>query len=166
MVDESGYCRPKQWAEPSAEGCRLCHELASAALQPLPICARCAFQIYDVIAVLYDGGPRPEPMPAVSPRMSREGHVYYVRRGDVIKIGHTVDLFRRMTTLRPDEVLAVEPGTREDETERHRQFAHLKLRQGKGSSEYFRDAPELREHIAAVIRDHGQPPRLPTLQGA
>lgn len=86
--------------------------------------------------------------------------VYYLRRGEVIKIGTTKDPHKRFTTLMPDEILAFEPGSYELETARHGQFDHLRIRP---RSEYFRDEPELREHIKITLAMYGPPdPSWPT----
>jgi Meiotically up-regulated gene 113 len=71
--------------------------------------------------------------------------VYYMRIGDCIKIGTTRSMKKRISDLQPDEVLAVEPGDRTVERERHRQFAHLRVR-----GERFRVAPDLLAHIKAI----------------
>ena len=73
--------------------------------------------------------------------------VYYVAlRGDRIKIGTTTKLVRRLSEMRvrDEDVLAIEPGGRVLELERHHQFAHLRI----GRSEEFRRAPDLEDHIA------------------
>jgi hypothetical protein len=86
--------------------------------------------------------------------------VYYIRRGAVIKIGTTKDPIDRFGTLMPDEILAIEPGSYELETARHKQFDHLRVRRRR---EYFIDAPELREHIKATRALYGEPdPAWPT----
>jgi excisionase family DNA binding protein len=73
--------------------------------------------------------------------------VYYIRFGDRIKIGTTKCLTARLSDLPHDEVLATEPGGRDVETRRHRQFAAQKIRR-----EWFRPDPVLLEHIAALVR--------------
>lgn len=78
--------------------------------------------------------------------------VYYVRRGDLIKIGTTTSPAQRFLDLVPDEILAVEPGGYPLENHRHLQFGHL--REG---GEYFQSAPELLEHIRHVRDLHGEP---------
>lgn len=84
--------------------------------------------------------------------------VYYVRRGELIKIGTTARPLARFRDLLPDEILAVEPGGHQVEAARHRQFAHL-----RGHGEYFRDAAELRDHIDRIQSLHGEPdPTWPT----
>lgn len=85
--------------------------------------------------------------------------VYYIRRGGFIKIGTTVDPRSRFTELRPDEILAYEPGSYAEEAARHKRFMHL-----RHSGEYFRDDPELRDHIEHLRRLHGDPdPSWPTI---
>lgn len=84
--------------------------------------------------------------------------VYYVRRGPLIKIGTTVDPAARFRDLMPDEIFAIEPGGHAEEALRHRQFWHL-----RASGEYFRDAQELRDHMAVMRAMHGEPdPSWPT----
>lgn len=93
------------------------------------------------------------------PLASTDSIVYYVRRGDLIKIGTTVDPARRFSALLPDEILAYEPGGPKEETFRHRQFSHL-----KGRGDHFRQAPELLEHVRCVREMYGDPdPSWPTV---
>jgi hypothetical protein len=75
--------------------------------------------------------------------------VYYVRRGRYIKIGHAVDLRRRMRDLyrRADDVLAIEHGSRITELERHEQFADDRVH---WRAENFRESPALLAHIARL----------------
>jgi len=81
-----------------------------------------------------------------------ESIVYYIRRGDLIKIGSTIRPRRRFTELVPDEILAIEPGDRAQEVYRHNQFRHLRC-----GGEYFRDDPELREHVQCIREQYGDP---------
>jgi hypothetical protein len=84
--------------------------------------------------------------------------IYYIRRGDFIKIGTTTDPARRFGALLPDEILAFEPGGEELEKMRHRLFGHLWHR-----GEYFRIAPELLEYARQIRHLHGDPdPAWPT----
>lgn len=80
--------------------------------------------------------------------------VYYIRIGDLIKIGTTTNLKMRMEALQPDELLATEPGYTDVERRRHQQFDHLRIRP---RSERFRIAPELLEHIEMVKGHFGEP---------
>lgn len=84
--------------------------------------------------------------------------VYYIRRGDLIKIGTTVDPVQRFEDLMPDEILAFEPGGYVEETFRHRQFDHLRRR-----GEHFTPEPELLHHVSQVRHLYGDPdPSWPT----
>lgn len=86
--------------------------------------------------------------------------VYYVRRGSLVKIGTTASPRKRFAELIPDEILAVEPGERDLEQQRHAEFGALRLAQ----SEYFHAAPALLDY-ARKLRDlHGAPdPDWPTM---
>lgn len=58
-----------------------------------------------------------------------EGVVYYIRINGQVKIGYTTNLTRRSRNYPPgSELLAVEPGSREVEAQRHRQFARALAR--------------------------------------
>lgn len=96
-------------------------------------------------------------------RLEKQSQVYYVRIGDHVKIGFTVCIQERMASLRVDveAVMATEPGGRELEAERHRQFAAE--RQGK--RENFNPSPRLLAHIQQVLADNG-PPKITTYKTA
>lgn len=86
-----------------------------------------------------------------------EGLVYYIRINGQIKIGFTTDLTQRSRSYPPgSELLAVEPGTKELERERHVQF-HRFLARGR---EWFVDAPEILEHAASLVPLYGLPKKL------
>lgn len=76
--------------------------------------------------------------------------VYYLRVGELIKIGTTKrNLKDRIAAYPPNSaLLAVERGGEELEARRHRQFHHL-LAERK---EWFRPGAELMEHIAGLGR--------------
>ncbi|MER6534703.1 GIY-YIG nuclease family protein [Streptomyces sp900105755] len=84
----------------------------------------------------------------------RRAIVYYIRRGDLIKIGTTVDPANRLGSLMPDEILAFEPGDRRIEQQRHRQFEASRV---APKSEYFRQDPVLLAHVAKLLQEHGAP---------
>lgn len=85
--------------------------------------------------------------------------VYYIRRGQAIKIGSTTNPMTRFTVLMPDEILAFEPGATTEERKRHRQFQHLRC-----FGEHFKPDPELLEHALDLRRIHGDPdPAWPTV---
>lgn len=77
--------------------------------------------------------------------------VYYLQVGELVKIGYTANLMQRMDTYPPDsKLLAVEPGGKDVERDRHRQFHHA-LGLGR---EWFVPDDELLEHITRVAREH------------
>jgi hypothetical protein len=83
-----------------------------------------------------------------------KGIVYYIRRGDFVKIGTTTKYRSRMQALRPDEVLAVEPGSYTLEHQRHKEFGSNRFAPG---SEYFLIDDRLKEHVVALRGKHGVP---------
>jgi hypothetical protein len=142
-------------------------DAASMADAPFPICFKHAYSVFKLLdgslnnvhAVLK---PKPEAPTAKDERDARrkeayaaQRQVYYIRIGDHIKIGFTQNMQERMLGLRVDliDVLATEPGGRDVERERHKQFAHLRV----GNRENFKKDPDLLTHIAKVRREHGKP---------
>lgn len=79
--------------------------------------------------------------------------VYYLRWADRIKIGTTHRPRQRLAAIMHEELLAFEPGARDVEQRRHREFADL--REG---GEWFTAAPPLLAHIATL---GGEPPVPP-----
>ena len=86
-----------------------------------------------------------------------ESVVYYLRRNDLIKIGWSGNLKARMRALRPDELLAAEPGCIHIETGRHHQFAEHRLPNNGDGDEWFQSAPELLTHIELIARVYPTP---------
>ncbi|MFM9777081.1 GIY-YIG nuclease family protein [Streptomyces scabiei] len=102
--------------------------------------------------------------PAVRREVMQGPLVYYIRRGNLLKIGTTRRIRDRMNNLMPDEILALEPGGETLEQQRHEQFAALRV---DARGEYFFPGAALQRHISAVRREHGAPPAwLPHLKGA
>jgi len=78
-----------------------------------------------------------------------EPNVYYMRIQNLIKIGFTArPVKQRKIELMADEVLAIEPGGRELERLRHKQFVTLRYR-----GERFYPGVDLMRHIN-MIREH------------
>lgn len=88
-------------------------------------------------------------------RMKAQSVVYYVRIGDHVKIGYTINLRQRLGALRVDDdaLLATEPGGRQLERERHLEFAPERV----GKRENFNPSRRLLAHIEAVRERHGEP---------
>lgn len=83
-----------------------------------------------------------------------EGWVYYMRINGYIKIGYTKNLKQRSRNYPPGtELLAVEPGTRDLEKQRHGEFSRS-LAQGR---EWFAQSDALSAHIAKVSEEYETP---------
>lgn len=139
---------------------------------PLPICLMHLREAYLIYAEHLQYLPSPtaqdqadvEKM-AVIPSDSDgdvEPLVYYVRIGHHVKIGTTRDLYNRMASLQPDEILALEVGGSSLERERHRQFDHIRATKGR---EYFLPTVELMDHIAEVRGRWVEPEDRPSQKG-
>ena len=87
--------------------------------------------------------------------LEQQSVVYYVRIGDHVKIGFTVNLKQRLSQLRldPPAVLATEPGGRITEARRHAEFADERV----GRREDFNPSRRLLAHIADLRQLHGDP---------
>lgn len=97
---------------------------------------------------------------AQQPKVRPTSTVYYMRNGGYCKIGHSIHPERRLScirsndgTLYPEDVAlpltmiaATEPGGYQREQELHRKFSHL-----RHTGEWFTEAPELTDHINAIL---------------
>ena len=141
---------------------------------PFPICAHHAQRLYEYMLRIC---PPPQPEQSVEYKryllaketaderaalraerkaaFERQSQVYYVRIGDHIKIGYTVNMYQRLIGLRvsAEDVLATEPGARALEAQRHAEFAAERI----GRKENFNPSPRLLAHIEAVKAEHGEP---------
>lgn len=109
-----------------------------------------------------DHNPEPEPEARVEvfipernlvPRVeTRQPFVYYIRFGDRIKIGYTLDVRGRLANLPHDEVLAIEPGPIDLERMRHQQFTAHRI---SSKGEWFRMHPDLLAHIEMLVQHFG-----------
>lgn len=73
--------------------------------------------------------------------------VYYMRMSELVKIGTTTNIHVRLKVVGAQGVMAVEPGGRRLEAERHEQFAHL-----RSHGEWFLLSDVLGIHIAEARR--------------
>lgn len=86
--------------------------------------------------------------------MTKPGIIYYLQVGDLVKIGYSSDLPRRMKQYPPHAILlAQHPGTRETERDMHQKLA-TKLAKGR---EWFRVCSEVEAHIENVKATYAQP---------
>lgn len=83
----------------------------------------------------------------------RPGVIYYLEVGEYLKIGHTKNLYRRMREYPPNaRLLASQAGSREEERALHHRFSAY----CDSGREWYRDVPEIREHIAGVVAQEGK----------
>jgi phage replication O-like protein O len=103
---------------------------------------------------MYGKRPPSGPKDITKPSDLAESYIYYARAAKRLKIGYSRDPWSRvanMRTSRPEiELIAVEPGGRELERERHAQFAEWRL---DDKREWFRWSPA----IADFIRSFSSP---------
>lgn len=88
--------------------------------------------------------------------------VYYALDGERVKIGFSRHPLMRITQMRTHlptvRLVAVEPGGRDLEVARHGQFSTYRLDEGGSAGrEWFALSGELAEHIAELVRIHGEP---------
>lgn len=81
------------------------------------------------------------------------GWIYYLRVGDLIKIGYAGNLWSRLRQYPPNaELLATEPGTPTVERRRHDQF-HAHLARGR---EWFTPNDDIDQWVAELVARHGK----------
>lgn len=90
--------------------------------------------------------------------MAREdGEIYFVRLGGLVKVGWTRRLWQRVKSYGASaELLVSYPGTRDDETNLHRQ---LRPALAKGR-EWYEDGPIINAFIAEALTKYGEPPKF------
>lgn len=131
---------------------------------PFRICRDHMRQAYlhwrDHLVEIYQNDPNARHDPELETNARRGGgdifptdsFVYYVRFSGRIKIGFSEQVRARISALPVDEVLALEPGGRELEQMRHKQF-----RQYRANKEWFEPGPDLLDHIAMLTKHYGTP---------
>lgn len=84
------------------------------------------------------------------------GHVYFLLSDNLVKIGWASDLDARLKAYSPGaRLLAVMPGTKQDEGRMHKKFGDLKTNR----REWFTYHPRVMEEVERIVREHGDPPR-------
>lgn len=130
-------------------------------LAPIPLCAQHLREVYEFASGLVDARwsaavsdmhaaeqQRSALAAEVEERQRREkarGWVYFIRFSDRIKIGRSGSPTDRLRAIPHDEVLAIIPGTVDDEQGYHRRFAALRV-----TGEWFRAEQELRDFVTAL----------------
>lgn len=79
------------------------------------------------------------------------GRVYFIKSGDLVKIGYTTNVDRRLRGLQTGsphklEILLTHPGSRRDEQLCHEQFAHLRVQ-----GEWFRYSDDLLAYLESFL---------------
>lgn len=166
-VDMADHIRSTRCTVERSDG-KFC-DVASAPDMPFPICAEHAIQVYvrlkqtvDAISPdLIDNAVLNSRFAQIDERRRREVKadakrfhvVYYVRVGDLIKIGTTRSLRERVSSYPPgSELLAIEPGGTEVEYLRLKQFRHLLA----SAKEWFTLGPDLLAHIEDVATQNAE----------
>lgn len=96
-------------------------------------------------------GHKPEPKPVAPKQVEAPASVvYFISSGSLIKIGVTVELRKRFTSLQcgspmPLTLLASIPGDRSMEQKLHKQFSHLRTH-----GEWFKNDPSLMAYIESL----------------
>lgn len=134
---------------------------------PFPVCSAHAVQLWrhvnkhmdHLVGGSEDAGPTPRVAKTAVRKIAPNGRstavVYYLRIGELIKIGTTNNLNQRLKAYPPDrEVLALERGGTGLEALRLRQFRHLLA----GRREWFTPADDLLAHIDQVRARAGKVP--------
>lgn len=84
----------------------------------------------------------------------QNGHIYFVRLNGLVKVGWSRDVDDRLRAYGPDvEVLVIYEGTRQDETNLHRQLRPV-LARGR---EWYEDGKIIADFVAEAVAKHGQP---------
>lgn len=85
---------------------------------------------------------------------NRDGHIYYLRTNGLIKVGWSRSIQDRLRAYGPEvEVLCYHAGSRDDETNLHRNLRPY-LARGR---EWYEDCDAMRDIIAKEVARHGQP---------
>lgn len=82
----------------------------------------------------------------------RASVVYYMKFGQHVKIGFSTNLPSRARDLKPEAVIAVEPGARGEETTQHLRFLDKRVH-----GEFFQLDHELIQYINMVRATYGDP---------
>lgn len=87
--------------------------------------------------------------------MAREnGDIYFVRVGDLVKVGWTRDLWSRLKSYGASAVLLVSyPATRQDETNLHRQLTPARAK----GREWYEDGAIIEHFINEALAKYGPP---------
>ncbi len=125
-----------------------CRDVADQAA-PLALCAKHLRLAFAYVLELErpDLADNADRLPYWAPTATPTGWVYFIRVGDLVKIGYSRSLQQRFYARQPSDVLHLEPGTMTDERRCHIAFAHLRV-----EGELFRPDPDLLTFIGDLQR--------------
>lgn len=110
------------------------------------LCSSHSISVYQQVSEMLDRGRKAAAPPRARLAIKdRAGVVYFMRFGQLIKIGFTTDLPQRVKSLRPDQLLALMPGTMRDEESLHARFGPW-----RDHGEYFRPGLDLLDFIDSL----------------
>lgn len=142
--------------------------MAERRFAPVPLCDEHSVAVYRFVAQLMSdygehtvtvGSSSPRSRKPASPKQSSfvSDVVYYVQIGELIKIGTTADLDKRMQSYPPGAaLLAIEVGGPTLEKIRLHQFKHLLA----ARREWFHPGDDLMGHIESLAAESCVQPRL------
>lgn len=131
-----GRCEARQTAESTCDRDRPCSRPAVKDA-PVPLCVSHLAAAYLHVRDVLEAARM-----STAAGSTDQSVVYFIQRGDCIKIGYTADLKTRLRALKGDRVLLALPGSRAHESALHELFKAHRL-----EGEWFRMAPEIMEFI-------------------
>jgi hypothetical protein len=127
------------------------HQAKSAADNDLEVCVQANALVQERRQAMLDAGAEAERKARLA---NTSGHIYAVRHNGLIKVGWSRDVHQRIHSYGPDvQVLCIYKGTRDDETNLHRQLKPARAR----GREWYEDGPILADFIAKAVEQHGEP---------
>lgn len=150
----------RTWPRCAWDGCRqyaLADEMQKFCMAHLTIITFHGWRDDSVRRKVIDmGGDRPKRDRPPRKQPVTDGHVYFLLSDNLVKIGWTGDVDRRLSEYGPGaRILAVMPGTRKDEGWMHRKFSDLRTNR----REWFSYHPRVMEEVERIVTEHGEPPR-------
>ena len=118
----------------------------------VPLCDAHAAKVYrrvrDAMSTLSNAKPFPATGSGRANPLHSDvtpGEVYFLRRGELVKIGFSTNVRRRIAALGGGQLLATIPGTMRDEQAMHRRFARL-----REQGEWFRMGDDLNRYLLSI----------------
>lgn len=132
-----------------------CDEPVSDKYAPAPICTQHVLLMWSTVELerQQSSAPTPEPRADRSPRRA-SGVIYYLRVGELIKVGFASNLRHRLMNYPPEaQLLAARPAQRGDEAAEHTALAAFRVH----GREWYSQHPAVLARVDDVTAEHGQP---------